>query len=218
MATIAPPRPTEERPGLKPEDGGRGPGFPSGPELGGEDRPGDGPDFNQRYYTGMWVGLAAIVMLFTAFTSAYVVRKGVSDDWQPLSLPPLLWVNTIVLVLSSVTLAKARRSFSSLRRFQGWWVASIMLGGVFLAGQLVVWQQLAARGVYVDTNPSSSFFYVLTATHGIHLAGGVAALLWLTGRLWYGNLTRVAVDVTSLYWHFMDGLWVYLMLLLLIWR
>lgn len=173
---------------------------------------------DRRYYTGMWVGLAAVVMLFTAFTSAYVVRRGIAEDWQATALPPLIWVNTLVLLASSVTLEAARRRYPRIRRFQPWWLGTIALGGLFLAGQLAVWGQLANQGVYVDTNPASSFFYLLTAAHGVHLAGGLGALIWLTWRLWRGALTRVTVDVTSLYWHFMDGLWVYLMLLLLIWR
>ncbi len=217
MATIAPPSPVGE-PGRPPAPGGRGPIPPGldGPE--GDDWHGGIDPAERRYYTGMWVGLAGIVMVFTAFTSAYVVRKGISDDWQTLSLPPTLGVNTLVLLLSSLTMEKARRSFQRLRQFQAWWIATIMLGGVFLAGQLVAWQQLVARGVYVDTNPSSSFFYLLTASHGVHLAGGLVALLCLTWRFFQGRLTQVAVGVTSLYWHFMDGLWVYLMLLLLIGR
>ena len=86
---------------------------------------------------------------------------------------------------------------------------------------MLAWLQLAANGVYINTNPSSSFFYVLTATHGIHLFGGVMALVYVSWKIrWKNSNTSVAtiMGVTALYWHFMDGLWIYLLGLLLFWR
>jgi cytochrome c oxidase subunit 3 len=174
---------------------------------------------DQRYYTGMMLGLAAIVMLFAAFTSAYIVRKGLSDDWRATAFPGILWLNSMVLLASSFTLEKARRWRQVQARFQGWWCATTGLGMIFLIGQIVAWQQLVAGGVYVHTNPSSSFFYLLTGTHAVHLLGGVIALLYLSWRVWRrnsGSLGATALGVTALYWHFMDGLWIYLFLLLLI--
>ncbi len=215
MATIAP---------LKPKTrlrGGTSGGGKSGGGLrkhgGGRPSPG-GARSDRRYYTGMMVGLGGVVMLFTAFTSAFFVRKGLSDDWLSMSLPPLLWINTVALLASSFTLEKARRHLRTLPRFRQWWLATTALGILFLAGQVAAWLQLSAQGVYVSTNPSSSFFYVLTAAHSVHLAGGVIALLALTGRLWLGSLSRTAVDVTAIYWHFMDVLWIYLLVLLTVWR
>jgi cytochrome c oxidase subunit 3 len=169
----------------------------------------------------MMLGLAAILMLFAAFTSAYVVRKGLSDDWQATAVPGVLWLNSMVLLASSFTLEKARRWRQVQARFQGWWWATTGLGMIFLIGQIVAWQQLVAGGVYVNTNPSSSFFYLLTGTHAVHLLGGVIALLYLSWRVWRrnsGGLGATALGVTALYWHFMDGLWIYLFLLLLIGR
>ena len=168
---------------------------------------------------GMMLGLAAILMLFAAFTSAYVVRKGLSDDWRATAFPGILWLNSMVLLASSFTLEKARRWRQDQARFQGWWWATTGLGMIFLIGQIVAWQQLVAGGVYVNTNPSSSFFYLLTGTHAVHLLGGVIALLYLSWRVWRrnsGGLGVTALGVTALYWHFMDGLWIYLFLLLLI--
>ncbi|MFQ5739413.1 MAG: heme-copper oxidase subunit III [Acidobacteriota bacterium] len=166
----------------------------------------------------MRVGLAAIIMLFTAFTSAYVVRKGLSNDWRPLQMPRVVWPSTLILLASSLTLERARRAFHDLRRLRFWWATTALLGLLFLAGQVWGWRQLAERGVYVNTNPSSSFFYLLTATHGIHLLGGVTALLFLSRKLWKARLTRGAAGVMALYWHSMDALWVYLLLLLVVWR
>ena len=213
MATIAPPLP-DNKP-LPP--GGNRDGFDRGDDGGGTPRP--LPE--HRYYTGMMLALGAILMIFAAFTSALVVRSGLSDDWQAAALPGILWPNTLVLLASSFTLEKARRGYGATGRFQGWWWATTLLGTAFLAGQMLAWLQLVDAGVYVGTSPSSSFFYVLTATHGIHLLGGVMALLYISWKIrWKTSKTSIAtiLGVTSLYWHFMDGLWVYLFGLLLFWR
>lgn len=216
MAVIAPTRPKSRREpgsgtggpgGGRPAEGGGG-GDPRRPDAGGD----------RRYHTGMWVALGGIVMLFTAFTSAYVVRKGLSDDWEPFAMPPLVWLNTAVLLASGFSLEKARRAFPSIDALGRWWWTATALGAAFLAGQILLWNQLVAAGVYLSGNPSSSFFYVLTGAHGVHLLGGLAALIWLGWKLRAGRLTRTAADVMAIYWHFMDGLWIYLLLLLLIWR
>ena len=177
------------------------------------------------YRTGMWMALAAITMLFAAFTSAMVVRKGISNDWVPTALPRILWLNTAVLLSSSLTLELSRRSLStggpgagfSARGFTRWLYVTLALGLCFIAGQLIAWRELASRGVYLATNPSSSFFYLLTATHGVHLLGGIAALGYVVlraGRIALAPGRRTLVDLTALYWHFMDGLWIYILLLL----
>jgi cytochrome c oxidase subunit 3 len=215
MATIAPPFPKKES-------------LPPGGDRLSFDRRGSGdgggksrPVPERRYYTGMLLGLAAILMVFAAFTSALVVRSGISDDWQATALPGILWLNTLILLASSFTLEKARRSYDATGHFQRWWWATTVLGTAFLTGQMLAWLQLINEDVYVSTNPSSSFFYVLTATHSIHLLGGVMALLYISWKIrWRASHTSIAtiLGVTSLYWHFMDGLWVYLFGLLLFWR
>ena len=96
-----------------------------------------------------------------------------------------------------------------------------LLGVVFLAGQLIAWRQLAAQGVFINSHPHSSFFYVLTSLHGLHLLGGVIALSYVTVaafRMRIGLKRRAAVDVTAIYWHFMDGLWIYVFVLLFFFR
>ncbi|MBI3665189.1 MAG: cytochrome c oxidase subunit 3 [Acidobacteria bacterium] len=188
-------------------------------DFGGGDRGGGGgPDETalsiRRYKTGMWLALGAVVMVFAAFTSAYVVRKGMSLDWQAIRLPSILWLNTAVLLASSATIEKARRERQSC---ESWLAATSVLGAAFLAGQYVAWQQLRAAGVFLASNPSSSFFYLLTGAHGVHLLGGVLALFYVAGRAWRGAEwpnRQAAVEATALYWHFMDGLWIYLFFLL----
>jgi len=167
------------------------------------------------------MGLAAIVMLFAAFTSALVVRKGMSTDWVSTALPPVIYLNTFILLFSSLTLEFSRRSLTAglERSFVSWLYATVILGLAFVAGQLLVWRQLATRGVYLATNPSSSFFYLLTAAHGVHLLGGIVALFYLVLRarcIAAAPKRPVSVDLTAIYWHFMDGLWVYILFLLMV--
>jgi len=162
------------------------------------------------------------VMLFAAFTSALVVRKGMSFDWVSFSVPRVLWLNTVVLIASSATLEFSRRSLSagSANEFIRWLSATVVLGLGFLGGQLVAWRELASRGIYLATNPGSSFFYVLTAAHGIHLLGGVVALAYVASRarrIALGRARRTPVDVTAIYWHFMDALWIYVFFMLVRW-
>jgi len=172
--------------------------------------------------TGLMVLLAATTMAFAAFTSAFVVRRGMSNDWIGLPLPRVLWFTTTVLLASSVLLELARRSLKSGRRadFNRYWSAGTALGVLFLLGQAFAWRQLFAAGIFVATNPSSSFFYLLTAAHGLHILGGLTALVYVDVqalRLRLGPGKRTAVDVSAVFWHFVDGLWIYLMALFLVW-
>lgn len=172
--------------------------------------------------TGLTVLLAAVVMFFAALTSAFIVRRGLSNDWLSTRIPPVLWFNTAALLASSFVIELSRRALKAGHRdrFNRLWTTATALGLVFLTGQYVAWMQLRARGVYVATNPSSSFFYVLTAAHAIHLLGGVAALGYVSVqalRLRLGPGKRTAIDVSAVYWHFLDGLWVYLLILFLVW-
>jgi cytochrome c oxidase subunit III len=185
---------------------------------GGKDKYRPTPD---KYRLAMWLTMASIVMMFMAITSAYVIRQG--DDWTPISMPSALWLSTGVLFASSVTIELARRSIKHglNQLFKRWISITTLLGIAFLFGQLLAWQQLVEKGIYISTNPHSSFFYLLTSLHGLHLLGGIFALAWLV----YGGLRNrfapdrtTAVDVTALYWHFMDILWIYLFLLLFVWR
>lgn len=223
MATTTLP-PVEPEIGAGRGDDGQGPG---GNGFDGGDGGGDSglPDYRvpgHTYELGMWFALAGIVMFFAGLTSAMVVRRGMSLDWVSIAVPRLLWVNTGLLLLSSMTLEFARRALATLAtgKFMRWLAGTVVLGVAFLAGQLIVWRELAARGVYLATNPSSSFFYVFTAAHGLHLLGGVVALGYVVvhaGRMARGRERRTALDVTAIYWHFMDALWIYLFFLLTQW-
>ncbi len=187
---------------------------------------GDGSDggrgsFRRASFTGLLVLLAATGMVFAAFTSAFVIRRA-AEDWISMPKPPILLVNTAVLLLSSFVLDFSRRALRNRNRgrFNLWWSIATALGILFLVGQAMAWRQLAAEGIFVASNPSSSFFYLLTAAHAFHLLGGVAALVYVDVqalRLQLGPAKRTAIDVTAIYWHFLDVLWLYLMALFYVW-
>jgi cytochrome c oxidase subunit 3 len=179
-----------------------------------------------RYRIGMWVALASVAMLFTALSSAYIVRAGASNDWVSLAMPRVLWLSTAILLASSATLEVARRKLktASFNGYARWVLITMLLGLAFLGSQLLAWRALQRQGVYLISNPHSSFFYLLTAAHAVHLVGGLLALIFL----WIRSLVKkemkvtvtrtAAADAVSIYWHFMDGLWIYLFLLLFLWR
>ena len=172
--------------------------------------------------TGIWVVLFAVTMMFAAFTSALVVRKGSSLDWRHFALPSILYFNTFLLLMSSVTLEVARRRVAAfmggLRKENEnparWLYITFFLGLLFVAGQYIAWRQLSAEGVFLATNPSSSFFYVLTATHALHVLGGLGGIIFVIRKLNRSALRRNTLVATARYWHYMDVLWIYLLLLL----
>jgi cytochrome c oxidase subunit 3 len=161
-------------------------------------------------------------MFFAALTSAFFVRRGMSNDWVDTPLPPILWINTAVLVGSSIALELARRALRSSQRaaFNRYWTAATILGALFLGGQYIAWRQLNDAGIYLASNPSSSFFFLLTCVHAVHLLGGISALGYIDVQallLRLGPSKRTAVDVSAYFWHFLDAIWIYLMALFFFW-
>jgi cytochrome c oxidase subunit III len=182
---------------------------------------------DNRYRLGVWVLLASIVMLFTSLTSAYIVRIAAANDWRPIPMPRVLLVSTVLLLLSSITFETGKRKLKQrgTAASRRWVMLTTVLGFAFLALQVIAWCQLIGQGVYLASNSQSSFFYLLTATHGVHLFGGLLALVYLmlrSRRMVGSDFTQarsVAVtNAAALYWHFMDALWIYLFLLLFFWR
>ena len=210
MTPTSPQVPTLERPQV--------PGGPGRPPRNrdGEGSTGDGAAARAQLPSAriaVWLLVGTITILFAAFTSTYLARRG-GADWRVGPLPPILWVNTFVLLLSSLSLQWARRSGrrGSLEGIRRGLAATTVLGLLFLIGQLVAWRQLVAAGIYLAGNPHSAFFYLLTGTHGVHLAGGIVALgyaLLVAGRT--ADIARAleVVEPTATYWHFVDGLWLY---------
>ncbi len=183
-------------------------------------------------------------MVFIALTSAYIVRQGLPTfdgtsnsyvrDWGRVDLPwALLMINTLILATSSVSMEIARRraatqaALAPVRSIPGislgdesnfpWLGVTVLLGFAFLAGQFLAWNEMHSRGFFVNTNPSSSFAFLLTIAHAVHLGGGVIALLWAASASLLKRpleARRIVVDITAWYWHFMAILWIYIFALL----
>ncbi len=198
-------------------NGGGGNLVPAGGDLHAvQDRP------LQPAQTGIWVALGAITMSFAALTSAMIVRQGTALDWRHMTLPSILYLNTLALLVSSITLEGARRKVAAYARGIEtqisvptlWLLATLTLGLLFVAGQYVAWSQLRAAGLYLASNPTSSFFYLFTGVHATHVLGGLLGLLYVIRKLHRGVLRRSTFAATAQYWHFMGALWLYLLLLL----
>ena len=241
MATYTPTRPIEHL------DHGQKPPVPPAGAGGDEGRRDGGPSYGarlRRARLGLICAIATVGMVFVSLTSALIVRRGLPTfddasrnyfrDWGGVQLPwVLLAINTAILLISSLTMEGARRglarraalapvqsipgvSLGSERNFP-WLGVTVILGFGFLVGQGMAWADLRSRGFFVNTNPDSSFIYLFTGAHALHLAGGIIALLWagitsllhkpIEGR-------RIVVDVAAWYWHFMGVLWIYVFALL----
>jgi len=209
------------------KDIGGGGGGPTPPPDGGDDGDADGDDRNRRrkwapspkrYSTAITIGIVSILMFFMALASAFIVLRRGSELWVTVHLPRILWANTCVLLASSFTLESARQRLylADASGFRKFWLATTVLGFLFVAGQLIAWRQLVAQGVYIASNQASSFFYIFTGAHAVHLLGGVGALLFVAFRKFEKTKIslQAAAEITSYYWHFMDGLWIFLLALL----
>ena len=230
-----------------PELGGGGPTthLPGG--FGGDD--GHGEDERRQNYRdrlrrcrlGLGLSMVSVTVLFIALTSAFLFRQhhalslsgDTSNNWMHVVLPPILFLNTVLLLLSSGTLEMARRRLrerallAPLRGILGdspeaspslpWLGMTLVLGFGFLFGQMVAWRTLRVEGFYLERNPSSAFFYLLTGTHALHLTVGLIALIYAALARYFARtleLRCLIVDVTSWYWHFMAILWIYIYALL----
>ncbi len=224
MATV-----TSTKTAAKP---GVGPGWPKPPGQNGSNGNGRSRRFRGRrkfskdtYRIAVRILLAAIVMMFVALASSYIVLSG-NPEWQLVRMPRAFMFSTGLILISSATMTAARRQLErgQSRKYKGWLLLTLLLGLAFLACQLKGWKQLASAGVFISGTAHSSFYYLLTGAHGIHLLGGLTALGYLTvrsGKVLAGEASEkrvAATDAVTLYWHFMDGLWVGLFLLLWLWK
>lgn len=217
--------------GTNPPGGGRDPGG------GGEN---NDPDFKDdkaaeaqsfkpgisRLFTAFL--LLAVMMTFGGLIAAYmVIATNNVAEWRPFDLPIQVWISTAIIAISGITYEFARRAVDrndqpSARK---WLIATTALGAAFISSQILAWLALSARGLYVRGNPYAGFFYILTAVHAVHVAGGITALGTLLLRNWYPTRRddelerrRTMAQVVGWYWHFMGGLWIVLFLLLGFWK
>lgn len=170
---------------------------------------------------GLGVFLAVVGALFTLFISAYFMRMGL-QDWWAIPIPGLLWVNTIVLALSSVALqwAKIEAEKHHFEAMRTGLLASLVTAIGFLVGQLFAWRELVIAGYVLADNPANSFFYMITGMHGLHILGGLVALSRTTVKAWHaeqpGKLV-LSVELCAMYWHFMLLVWLVLFALFAGW-
>lgn len=166
----------------------------------------------------VWLLVGSITILFAAFTSTYLARRG-EADWSVGPLPAVLYLSTAVLLTSSGALewARAQGRRGRLAGLRTGLLAATGLGVAFLGAQIAAWRALAAQGVYLASNPHSAFFYLLTGAHGLHVVGGLLGLSYALARSWRAVTTPQALavaDPATTFWHFLDGLWLYLFVIL----
>lgn len=216
--------------------GGRNDG--GGPNGGGDDPGGDGPHpeaLNDSAGTNpdkakvvTWFLLLIVLMTFGGMIGAYVViATNGAAEWRPFELPVQVWVSTFFIIASSVTYELARRSVYADQdgRARKFLIATTALGAAFISSQILVWLALVNRGFYMRGHPYAGFFYILTAVHAVHVAGGIIALGSVLLRTWRPSsqdteiiYRRNLARSVGWYWHFMGGLWIVLLILLGFWK
>lgn len=184
------------------------------------------PEYNRskihQHKFALWVGIASIIMMFGAFTSAYIVRRN-SGNWFEFKLPDIFMLNTAVIVLSSITIHLSYKAFlrGAEKQYKGFLMATFLLGIAFVILQYKGWEALTAIGAGFTTNPSSSFVYVISGLHVAHVLGGLAALTVAMTHAFvlpYKPTPRrkLRFELVVQYWHFVDILWVYLMVFFMV--
>jgi len=236
-----------------PEDGDHGGGKrpPTDKRTGGG---GEGDNWNERpaghrgprerldrYRLGIFFALAGDLMFFVAIVSCFFVTQSSGhfdansryiNEWLPTVIPPILWLNTAIILVSSLTMEIARRRMfreidvmeewlglgnPTTRSAMPWLAATVSLGTLFLIGQWIAWQQLHSQHVFMASNPSSHFFFLITGVHGVHLILGVAALIAALAGLYISRSIasrQILVDCAAWYWHSMGVFWLFLFSLL----
>jgi len=170
----------------------------------------------------LWVGIASIVMMFAGLTSAYIVKRN-QANWTTFDLPILFWISTLVIIFSSFTLHVSNVAFKQREMVKYRWmvVVTLVLGIVFLIMQAVGFGELWVKGITLTKNVSFSFLYVIVGLHALHVIGGVVALVILFAKAFSSkvrNYNILPLEVVSTYWHFVDALWIYLLIFLILIR
>ncbi len=170
----------------------------------------------------LWVGIGSLLMMFAGLTSAYIVKRNLAN-WQTFDLPQFFWYSTVAILLSSATIFLAQKAFKQreMKKYRMLVLTTLVLGVLFIVFQLLGFQQLWAKQVTLTANVSYSFMYVIVSLHAAHVVGGLIALIVLFAKA-FSTKTRiynsVPVDLVSTYWHFVDALWIYLLIFLIMIR
>ncbi len=183
---------------------------------------------SNKFRIATWFLLLVVLMTFGGLISAYLVisTNGVME-WQPFNLPPQIWISTNLILASSITYTFAQKALNKNNQLKArnWLLATTVFGAMFVSSQILAWFELVRRGVYVQSNPYAGFFYILTAVHAVHVFGGIVTLGYLVLRCWQETDSSEELakrkNISSSvgwYWHFMDALWIVLVLLLGFWK
>ncbi|MBK8519432.1 MAG: heme-copper oxidase subunit III [Chitinophagaceae bacterium] len=170
----------------------------------------------------LWVGIGSLLMMFAGLTSAYIVKRN-QANWQTFELPQFFWYSTIAILLSSGTIYLAQKAFKQreMKKYRSLVVATLVLGVLFIVFQVFGFQQFWKNGLPLGENVSTDFLYVIVGLHGAHVAGGLIVLIILFAKA-FNTRTRtynsIPVELASTYWHFVDVLWIYLLIFLMMIR
>lgn len=162
----------------------------------------------------MYMGMGSIVMMFAGLTSAYIVREA-GGHWVYYTLPQVFWWSTAVILLSSVTMHLGVKAFKKrqMPRYKALITSTLVLGTLFLLLQLYGFYILYGYNIRIDGNPSESFLFIIAGLHGLHILGGVVALLIVFLKAFRKNIkvyNATGLEIMATYWHFVDVLWIYL--------
>lgn len=183
---------------------------------------------NNKLRITMWFVLLVVMMTFAVLIGAYIViSTNGSLEWKPFGLPVQIWVSTAIILLSSLTYKFSQLNFykENQQKAKNWLLVTTALGATFIASQILAWFALMRSGVKIQSNPYAGFFYILTAVHAVHIIGGICALGYIVLRTWHktGSDAELAQrknisKTVGWYWHFMDALWLVLVVLLGFWK
>ena len=170
----------------------------------------------------LWIALASIVMMFAGLTSAYIIKRNLSN-WIAFDLPIIFWYSTAVIIISSVTILASRSAFRQreMKNYRRWLAVTLMLGVAFVLMQYIGFNQLWKNGFTLKRNVSFSFLYIIVGLHALHVVGGVIALIIILIKAYSfksKNYSPVQIDLMNTYWHFVDFLWIYLLVFLVLIR
>ena len=169
----------------------------------------------------LWVAIASMMMMFAGLTSAFIVKSNLTG-WRTIEMPKIFWASTIIILASSVTMLVAKEAFSQqeMQKYRTMLAATLVLGIAFVVCQFIGFSQLWAQNVrFKGSSGAGQFFYAITGLHAIHVLGGIVAVAVFLIRSWVGKVkmySKSPMEVLSIYWHFIDILWVYLMIFFLI--
>ena len=164
----------------------------------------------------LWVGLGSIIMMFAGLTSAYIV-KGSQPEWSTVEMPKIFYYSTAVIIVSSVTIQLALKAFKERKMMQYRKLITVtaMLGSAFIVMQLLGFHQLWTSGIDFKGAGAGQFLYIIFGLHALHVLGGVVALIVIAWQQFFGrtrSYNAVSIEVMNTYWHFVDILWLYLLI------